>query len=152
MAAKKKQDFHSLDRKKGLYLDMVEGKWRGVFCHTAIRKGEEIEATPTIVLNEKETMLMQKTIMRDYIFSLGKISKKMRERVHIKDYKEASTIIMGVASYCNHDEKPNAQLYWEERDGTLYHVLTALKDIPKNTEICTSYGGNWFEDREHMSN
>jgi hypothetical protein len=26
--------------------------------------------------------------------------------------------------------------------------VKALKNIPKNTEICTSYGKAWFADRE----
>jgi SET domain len=137
----KKQEFHSLERKKGLYLKITPEKFRGVFCKTRIKKGEEIESTPTIVLNEKETAHMEATIMRDYVFTLDKLSKPMLARSQVKNYKHGSTIIMGVATYCNHDKKPNAQLLWEERDGTLYHTLVALRDIPKDTEIC-----------QHMSN
>lgn len=148
----KKTDYHSLDRKKGLYLKNTRAKGRGVFCRTAIRTGEEIEANPTLVLNEAETKHLQKTILRDYMFTLGKISKRTRERVRIKEVDDACCLIMGVATYCNHDETPNARLLWEERDGTLYHVLEATRNIPKDTEICTSYGEGWFDGRKHMSN
>lgn len=150
MPAKKKS--HSLERKKGLYLKNTKEKGRGVFCKNSIKKGEEIEANPTLVLNEKETVSLQKTLMRDYIFTLGKISKKMQGRVRIKDTDEACCLIMGVTTYCNHDDNKNAEVLWEERDGTLYHVLVATRNIPKNTEICTSYGDGWFDKRKHMSN
>lgn len=150
MAIKKK--YHSLERKSGLYLKITPEKGRGVYCKNAIKKGEEIEANPTLVLNEKETVNLQKTIMRDYIFTLGKISKKMQARVGIKNVDDACCLITGVATYCNHDDNKNAEILWEERDGTLYHVLQATRDIPKNTEICTSYGEGWFDKRKHMSN
>ena len=55
---------------------------------------------------------------------------------------------MGVISYCNHSEDPNAEVQWEEHDGTLYHLVKALRRIPKNTEICTTYGDGWFDDRK----
>lgn len=141
-----------LQRNAHLYLRQTPAKGRGVFCTRDIRKGEAIEMTPALVLNKRETDLVQKTILRDYIFTLGAISKKLRQRVGITKLDDACCIIMGVLTYCNHDEKPNAEIVWEEHDGTLYHTLKATRTIPKNTEICTSYGKGWFDDRDHMSN
>ena len=146
------QKYHSLERKSGLYLKKTKEKGRGVFCTKAIKKGEAIEANPTLVLNERETTLIQKTIMRDYIFTLGSISKKMRERLNIKNTDDGCCIITGVATYCNHDDNNNAEIQWEEKDGTVYHVLVATRSIPKDTEICTSYGDGWFHKRKHRSN
>jgi SET domain-containing protein len=57
---------------------------------------------------------------------------------------------MGLMSYCNHSEKPNAEIVWEEKLGTVYHTLQVTRDIPKHTEICTSYGAGWFDDRKKM--
>lgn len=141
-----------LERNLHIYLKQVPDKYRGVFCTKDIRKGEEIERTPALVLNARETNLLQKTILRDYVFGLGAISKKLRQRVGIDKLDDASCLIMGVTTYCNHDDKPNAEIVWEEHEGTLYHTLCATRAIPKNTEICTSYGKGWFDDRNHMSN
>lgn len=143
---------YPLERRKGLYLKQTPQKGRGVFSTTAIKAGEQIEANPTLVLNERETVLIQKTIMRDYIFNLGKVSKKIRDRVGIKNVDDGCCIITGITTYCNHDDQPNAEVQWEERDGTVYHVLVATRNIPKHTEICTSYGPGWFDKRKHMSN
>lgn len=137
----------NLDRKKGLYLKHVGIKGRGVFCRTAIRKGEVLEMTPAIVLNEKATDIVDKTILLNYTFIIGNISKRQQRAHGIKKYADASCMIMGLMSFCNHDDKPNAEILWEEIDGTVYYVLEAIRAIPPNTEICTVYGKHWFEDR-----
>jgi uncharacterized protein len=135
-----------LDRKSSLYLKKTPVKGRGVFCTKDIRKGEILEASPTLIMSEAETDLAQKTILRDYIFTLGKISAKMKKIMKISKIEDGCCLIMGVATFCNHDEQPNAEIQWEEIDGTVYHTLRALKAIKKNTEICTSYGEGWFDD------
>ena len=147
-----KKSPYLLERKAGLYLKHTTAlKGRGVFCTRAIKAGEELEATPALPLTEAETENAEKTILRDYVFTIGKITKKLQQKLKIKDTEAASCVIMGVATFCNHDEQPNAEIVWEERNGTLYHVLTATKSIPKNTEICTSYGEGWFNDRPELN-
>lgn len=138
----------NLTRKDGLYLKQVEGKGRGVFCIRDIRKGEVLEVTPTILLNEQATLRLEPTILSNYSFQLGAVSKKERKNAGIKDIRKASGMIMGIISYFNHSEKPNAEVQWEEVDGTVYHQVVAKKFIPKGTEICTTYGGGWFDDRK----
>lgn len=137
-----------LDRKPGLYLKETGFRSRGVFCVTAIIAGEELETTPAIILNEKENRHTDETILREYVFKIGKLSKEIRHQANVKVAKDSSCVVMGMASFCNHDEQPNAEVVWEEQDGTLYYVLRATKDIPADTEICTSYGENWFENRD----
>ncbi len=137
-----------LDRKKGLYLKDAGHKGRGVFCMHDIKKGEVLEVTPTIVLNGAATDKVENTILANYTFQIGGISKAHRKRMHVKDIKKCSGVIMGIISYFNHSEDPNAEVEWEEHQGTLYHLVRALRHIPKNTEICTTYGDGWFEDRE----
>ncbi len=137
-----------LTRKNGLYLKDAGHKGRGVFCTSDIKKGEIFEITPTLILNESGTEHVDNTILANYIFKIGGISKKIRKRKHIKNIKDCSGVIMGIISFCNHSEDPNAEVEWEEHAGTLYHQVRALRRIPKNTEICTTYGDGWFEDRQ----
>lgn len=137
-----------LDRKKGLYLKHVETKGRGVFCAFDIRAGETLEISPCILLNERSTSLVDRTILGNYTFVAGTLSKEARKKASIKKASDASSIIMGIMSFCNHGEKPNAEVLWEEVGGTLYHTLRATRKIPKHTEICTTYGAGWFEDRK----
>jgi uncharacterized protein len=136
-----------LDRKQGLYLKQVEGKGRGVFCRRPIASGQVLETTPAIILNEAGTRLADKTALLNYTFIMGSLSKTLRKRAQVKNPAKASSVIMGIMAFCNHSEEPNAEILWDEQDGTLYYILQATKNIPKNTEICTSYGEEWFEDR-----
>lgn len=138
----------SLDRKKGLYLKRVARKGRGVFCKSAIRKGEVLEITPAVVLNERATARADKTILGDYTFVTGGISKRQREKAGVKKPDNASSVVMGIMSFCNHGRAPNAEISWAEMGGTLYYILKAIRDIPKNAEICTTYGEGWFRDRK----
>jgi len=137
-----------LDRKDGLYLKMTATKGRGVFCTSAIRKGEVLEVTPAIILSEKETGHIDKTLLNNYAFTVGPLPKSTKAAANVKNAGEASCLIMGLMTFCNHDEAPNAEIVWEEVDGTIYHTLQATRAIPKHTEICTTYGEGWFEDRQ----
>lgn len=143
-----KNDFLKLDRKKGLYLKDTPTKGRGLFCVTAIKAGEELERTPAIILNERESDRVENTILRDYVFKTGVVSTGIKKSVGIKKLSETSCVVMGIASYCNHSESPNAEVVWEESKGSLYYVLQATKAIAKDTEICTTYGDTWFNERK----
>lgn len=136
-----------LDRKKNLYLKDTVKKGRGVFCTTAIKKGEYLEVTPAIVFNEQAGNHIDKTVLENYVFMVGDISQKLRDKYKIKKGTDATCVVMGIASFCNDATKPNAEILWQEDDTTLYYILHATHDIPKDTEICTTYGERWFEDR-----
>ncbi len=137
-----------LDRKQNLYLKNTARKGRGLFCSDSIAAGEELEFTPALILHEQDNLRAEKTILNNYVFTTGKISKKMQTELRIKKPAKTSCIVMGIASYCNHDETPNAEVVWQERNGTLYYILQATADIPPDTEICTSYGDDWFDNRD----
>jgi SET domain-containing protein len=137
-----------LVRKKRLYLKKVPAKGYGVFCREDIKRGEILEVTPAIILNEKDQNKVSDTFLDSYVFQVGKISKQMRKWCHVKDVDGAAAVVMGILSFCNHDEAPNAEILWEEKKDLLFYMLRATRDIKKNTEVCTSYGKDWFEDRK----
>lgn len=137
-----------LYRKNGLYLKKTAYKGRGVFCEKPIKRGEVVEVTPSIILNDAATDHADETILLNYTFGLDNVSKKTRDLSHVKKVGRSSVLIMGVSAFCNHDENHNAEILWEEQDGKLHYTLRATKNIPKDTEICTDYGDGWFEDRE----
>ncbi len=149
MAAKRKTPKNvTLDRRPGLYLKDVGVKGRGVFCTTDIPAGAVLEITPAIILNEKATDQIDKTVLVNYTFSTGNVSMRLRKKAAVKNPENASAVVMGMASFCNHCENPNAEIVWEEREGTLYYILQSTRRIPKGTEICTTYGATWFEERQ----
>ena len=113
------------------------------------------ERLPTgLVVTESGRVLLaaaesiDKTILENYKFTAGPMTKRQRKILGIDDPDKSCCMIMGIMTYCNHDEHPNADIFWEEHAGTAYHVLEAIRPIPKHTEICTSYGEGWFEERK----
>lgn len=138
-----------LDRKPGLYLKpSADKEGNGLFCQHDIAAGEELETTPAIILNDIQSTHAYKTLIWDYVFRFGRITKKLQAKAKVKKIDDASCVVMGIASYCNSDKNPNAEVTWDEVNGTLYYSLRALKRIPKNTEICTTYGEGWFDSRD----
>lgn len=144
------KEIYKLDRKKGIYLKHTAAKGRGVFCVSDIEEGEIIEMSPAILLDEKETAHADKTILYDYKFKISTFSNSQRVLFHVEDPKKSCCIVMGVMSFCNHSENPNADIFWEEDEGSIYHFLEATRGIPKNTEICTNYGRGWFAKRKQV--
>jgi SET domain-containing protein len=144
----KEKTYTFLNRKKGLYLADAGIKGRGVYCRDKIRKGDLLETTPAIPVSAAQTKHLDKTILVNYAFGVGKLSKKLRRKHRLKPDEEICCVVMGILSYCNHGEEPNAEVSWLEHENTLYYVLRATRDIPADTEICTTYGEGWFEDQE----
>lgn len=139
-----------LNRKPDIYLKKTGTKGRGVFCRHALKAGEELEVTPAIILNERDNALIEKTILLDYAFMTAELPDTMSKKLGIKNPEQTSCLIMGIASFCNHAAQPNAEIVWEESGGTVYYTLRATRAIPKGTEICTSYGDDWFTERDHI--
>lgn len=144
------KETYQLERKKGLYLKETAEKGHGVFCASEIEEGEIIEISPAILLDEKETAHADKTILYDYKFKISTLSQRQRTLFGVGDPKKSCCVVMGVTSFCNHSENPNADIFWEEDGGTIYHFLEATRHIPKNTEICTNYGRGWFAKRKQI--
>lgn len=145
-----KKEIYKLDRKKGIYIKQTAAKGRGVFCVTDIEEGEILEVSPALLLDEGATAHADKTILYDYKFKVDTLSSAQRALYHIDDPKKSCCIVMGFMSFCNHDENPNVDIFWEEDEGTIYHFLEAIRRIPKNTEICTNYGRGWFAKRKQV--
>lgn len=70
---------------------------RGLFATRFIAKGEIIEVSPIIKIIKKESRLLDKTILKDYVFEY--ISN------NIDDVKYC--IALGFGSLFNHNETPN---------------------------------------------
>lgn len=48
-------------------------------------------------------------------------------------------LVFGLASFCNHAEKPNASVKWVENEIGLWSHLIAQKDIKEGEEVTLFY-------------
>jgi uncharacterized protein len=59
-----------------LYIDKTSEKGRGVFTNKTIDANTVIEISPVIVMSADERILLDKTLLHDYIFEWGHDSKQ----------------------------------------------------------------------------
>ena len=108
---------------------------KGVFAKKNIRKNEVIEICNLIILNQKDTEIINKTSLYDYYFSWN---------------DKGSGIALGNGSLYNHSYEPNAK--YEKNFITNTLRIVALKSITAGSEITVNYNGNpkqknkvWFD-------
>jgi len=101
---------------------------RGVFTSEQIPAGTLIETSPVIVMNGEERILLDKTLLHDYIFLWGK-------------NEAGCCVALGYLSMYNHDYHSNAE-YEMDFEASVMQVFT-VRDIPKGGEIFINYNGRW---------
>jgi SET domain-containing protein len=124
---------------KTLYLKMIKGKGRGVFCTTNILQGEVVEVCPVIIVPANEFAALSATPLMDYSFYFDKEENIL-------------ALTMGFGSMYNHRQYPNAEYILDREKQQM--IFTAHEHIKAGTEICINYGGvygvdyaKWFINR-----
>jgi len=120
------------NRTEALKVDRISGKGCGLIVMKTIKKGELIEAAPTCGFPPEHRKTIDKTELSKYCF------------VKPSEYNDAETpapgyIVFGLSSFCNHSEKPNAEVKWVEDDLGQWACLTALRDINPGEEVTMYY-------------
>ena len=102
---------------------------RGVFASRNIKANEIIEVCPILILWDKDTVLVMKTMLQNYVFEYE---------------KDSALMALGYGSLYNNNAKPNAKYELQEYEGSLAQdselVITAIRPIAKNEEIFIDYG------------
>ncbi len=108
---------------------------RGVFALKDITKGEILEICPVIILDKKDTKIIDPTELYNYYFSW-------------KD--EGGGLALGYGSIYNHSYQPNAR--YKTKYPSKQIIFTAIKNIKQGEEILVNYNGNpltqnkvWFD-------
>jgi hypothetical protein len=134
-----------LSRKNGLYLNLVPGKGRGVFCNEFIAVGEVIEITPAYMIDEEDRENIRRTDLKHYVFHAGdEFSPQVYLWSDTKHGPKTPCLVMGITSLCNHLLDSNATWNYTEDRGMPFFTLKARRDIPPHTEICVNYGATWM--------
>lgn len=123
-----------------IYIAESEGKGRGVFAARPLRKGEQIEVCPMLVLSNDDMQLIEQTKLYNYYFLWGDDSSK-------------GAIALGFGSLYNHSYEANARYEVEYSDEIM--TLYAHRDIEAGEEIFINYNGVpndqtpvWFDKRK----
>jgi len=127
--------------KQPLYLKVIPGKGRGVFCKNRIKAGSLIETSLLLVLPPQDYPAISHTRLSDYIFHFDKETR-------------LTAMALGFGSLYNHALYPNAYYTIDHTSRVITYF--AAEDISRGTEICINYDGSpgseeWFKARAIVS-
>jgi uncharacterized protein len=127
------------NEKLGVYgpvsIQIVEGMGRGLIAERNIKAGEIILANPVIHLESVDAMVIQQTILEDYVFG-GVTSKD-------------NLLVMGPISLCNHGGKKRN---CDTAMTLSMAILSARVDIKKGEQLTIDYGYDPAKDDDDNGN
>ncbi|PLT33550.1 SET domain-containing protein [Bacillus sp. V5-8f] len=105
---------------------------RGVFATVDIAKGELIHVAPVIPYPNREHILIENTVLDDYVFEYG---------------KNHTAVVLGYGMLFNHSYKPNATYDINFKNHTF--EFYAYTDIKAGEEVLINYNGD-VDDNEPL--
>ena len=113
---------------EGLYIEKSKGKGRGVFTKQIIPANTIIEISPVIVMSAEERIMLDQTLLHDYIFEWGKDSKQC-------------CMALGYVPVYNHSYKSNCE-YEMDFENEIIKIKT-IRAIEVGEELFINYNGDW---------
>ena len=111
-----------------LYVAQVKSRGRGVFTKEALPAQTIIERAPVIVLNADARLLLDKTLLHDYIFEWGEDAK-------------ACAMALGYASLYNHSYESNCEYEMQFRKAMI--TIRTVRTVAASQELLINYNGDW---------
>jgi SET domain-containing protein len=117
----------------GVHVAGTKKMGRGVFTSAPIPAGKLIELAPVIVMTGEERLLLDKTLLHDYIFEWGK-------------KKDQCAIALGLVSVYNHSYQANCEygMYYNKQSMS----IIAVRDIKAGEELFINYNGTWNDEKK----
>jgi SET domain-containing protein len=119
--------------KQYLYFKKVSSKGRGVFTKQKIEADIVIEESPVIVMSAEDRILIDKTLLHDYIFEWG-------------INKDKCCMALGFVPLYNHNYESNCE-YFMDYDDEIIQIKT-MRTIEKGEELTINYNGNWNDNKK----
>ena len=119
--------------KQYLYLKKITAKGRGVFTKEKIGPNIVVEESPVIVMTAKDRILLDKTLLHDYIFEWG-------------ENKDRCCMALGFVPMYNHSYESNCE-YFMDFDKELIRIKT-VRPIGRGEELTLNYNGDWNDRKK----
>jgi SET domain-containing protein len=111
-----------------LHILPSEKKGRGVFTARHILSGTIIEIAPVIVMEAADRLLLDQTLLHDYIFEWG-------------TGKNQICMALGYVPIYNHSYKSNCIYEMDYEKNTI--KIIAVRNIEQGEELFINYNGDW---------
>jgi len=119
--------------KQYLYLKQVTQKGRGIFTKEKIDADVVIEESPVIVMSAEDRILLDKTLLHDYIFEWG-------------INKDKCCMALGLVPFYNHNYESNCEYFMDYDEATIQ--IKTMRPIEKGEELTINYNGNWNDNKK----
>ena len=114
-----------------LYVDRSSIHGRGVFTQKAFDRGEIIERSPLVLINETDSELLKESVLYDYYFT-------------VQDPKTPIAFSLGFGSVYNHASPSNASYSIDIPSALI--IIKAHRFIDAGEEITINYNGRPDDD------
>jgi len=118
--------------KQYLYIKKIKTKGRGVFTKEKIEANIIIEKSPVIVMNAKDRLFLDKTLLHDYIFEWG-------------TNKDKCCMALGLVPMYNHSYESNCEYFMDFDEETIQ--VKTIRTIGREEELTINYNGNWNDNK-----
>jgi SET domain-containing protein len=122
----------------GFYLsDLVEIRQtekmgKGVFALEYLPEGLLLELSPVIVMSQRERVLLDQTLLHDYIFIWG-------------EREDQCAMALGYVPLYNHAPVSNCEYVMDFEKATI--SIITVRPIAKGEELFVNYNGDWNDER-----
>lgn len=111
-----------------LFIAPSDNKGRGVFTSEKIESDTVIEIAPVLIMSAAEQVLLDQTLLHDYIFKWGEDAQQC-------------CVALGYVSIYNHSYHSNCE-YDMDFDNNLISIRT-VRTIEAGEELFINYNGEW---------
>ena len=115
-----------------LFIAPTVSMGRGVFTSEDIAAGTLVEIAPVIVMSKEERILLDNTILHDYIFEWG-------------DQKDHCCMALGYVPIYNHSYQSNCE-YEMDFEQQQINIKT-VRQVKAGEELFINYNGDWDDSR-----
>ena len=116
-----------------VFLKQITGKGRGVMAAGDLAAHTLIETAPVIVMEAKERLLLDQTLLHDYIFEWG-------------ESKTQCCMALGLVPMYNHSNNSNCEYFMNYSEETI--DIRTLQDVKAGDELTINYNGNWNDQND----
>lgn len=111
-----------------LYIGPTENRGRGVYTSAPLEAGVVVEVSPVVVMSGAERLLLDQTLLHDYIFEWG-------------EKLDQCCMAMGYVPVYNHSYTSNCEYGMDYEQQQI--SITTVRPVNAGEELLVNYNGDW---------
>ena len=118
---------------ESVYVIKTSGKGRVVYTRATLEKNTLLEVPPVIVMSGKDRLLLDQTLLHDYIFEWG-------------ENRQQCCMALGYIPLYNHSYQSNCEYEMNFRKQII--LVRTVREVRAGEELSINYNGSWDNDKK----